>query len=178
MSMPKMTLKQQNSNNNDNENNDIDNINVVGSCTLRRRRRRYATDGWLTMVFLAYSFLLTVRVHFTYSMLVMMNVPLVPGPADLPPCPGALLNVGANSTIVVARRLDWTIREQAVTMGAYFFGTLVSTLPGGVYSSHGYERSIMMWCVAITAATLVLVPVAFVQYESWVAVTFLRFLQG
>ncbi|KAL4131201.1 hypothetical protein QTP88_008543 [Uroleucon formosanum] len=178
--MPNMTLKQQHSdsNKNDNENNDIDNINVVGSCTLRQRRRRCSTNGWLTMVFLAYSFLLTVRVHFTYSMMVMMNVPLVPGAADLPPCPGASLNVGANSTIVVARRLGWTIREQAATMGAYFFGTLVSTLPGGVYSSHGYERSIMMWCMAITAATLVLVPVAFVQYESWVAVTFLRFLQG
>ncbi|XP_003246944.1 sialin-like isoform X1 [Acyrthosiphon pisum] len=174
-----MTLQQphSNSNNSDNE-NEINNISVVGSYTLRQRRRRCATNGWLTMVFLAYSFLLTVRVHFMYSMMVMMNVPLVARTADLQPCPGAVLNVGRNSTIVVARRLDWTIREQAATMGAYFFGTLVSTLPGGMYSNHGYERSIMMWCVAITAATLALVPIAFVQYESWVAVTFLRFLQG
>lgn len=178
--MSKMTLTQQHSNsdNNDNSNTDINSIHVVGSCTPRHRPRSCATNGWLTMVFLAYSFLLTVRVHFTYSMMVMMNVPLVPVTADLPPCPGAVLNVGANSTIAVARRLDWTIREQAATMGAYFFGTLVSTLPGGVYSSHGYERSIMLWCMAITAATLALVPVAFVQYESWVAVTCLRFLQG
>ncbi|XP_008186621.1 sialin-like isoform X2 [Acyrthosiphon pisum] len=179
MPMLKMTLQQphSNSNNSDNE-NEINNISVVGSYTLRQRRRRCATNGWLTMVFLAYSFLLTVRVHFMYSMMVMMNVPLVARTADLQPCPGAVLNVGRNSTIVVARRLDWTIREQAATMGAYFFGTLVSTLPGGMYSNHGYERSIMMWCVAITAATLALVPIAFVQYESWVAVTFLRFLQG
>lgn len=176
--MPKMTLKQSNSNNNDNE-NDINNINVVGSCTFQqRRRRRCSTNGWLAMMFLAYSFLLTVRVHFTYSMMVMMNEPLAARPADLQLCPGAVLNVGRNSTVVVARRLDWTILEQAATMGAYFFGTLVSTLPGGMYSSHGYERSIMMWCMAITATTMALVPVAFVQYQSWVAVTFLRFLQG
>lgn len=185
--MSEMTLHQQqqqqqhnNNNNNDDDNEDDDtiNINVVRSCTLRQREKKCATNGWLTMMFLAYSFQLTVRIHFNYSMMVMMNMPLVPVPADRPPCPGAVLDVGANSTIVVARRLDWTIREQAVTMGAYFFGTLVSTLPGGVYSSRGYERSIMLWCVTITAATLALVPVAFVQYDSWVAVTLLRFLQG
>ncbi|XP_060836111.1 sialin-like [Rhopalosiphum padi] len=158
--------------------NNVINVSVIGSYDLRQRRKRCAVNCWLTMVFLAYSFLLTVRLHFTYSMMVMMNVPLVAASVDRPLCPGAVLDVGANSTTAVARRLDWTIRQQAATMGAYFFGTLVSTLPGGVYSSRGYERSIMLWCVAVTAATMALVPVAFVQYESWAAVTFLRFLQG
>ncbi|XP_015372959.1 PREDICTED: sialin-like [Diuraphis noxia] len=173
-----MALQQQNNNNDTEDGNSGININVVRSCTMRQRQKMCATNGWLTMMFLAYSFLLTVRVHFNYSMMVMMIVPLVAVLADRPPCPGAMLDVGVNSTIVVAKRMDWTIREQAVTMGAYFFGTLVSTLPGGVYSSRGYERSIMLWCVATTSATLALVPVAFVQYDSWLAVTFLRFLQG
>ncbi|XP_022182350.1 putative inorganic phosphate cotransporter [Myzus persicae] len=170
-----------NNNNNkddDDEDDNINNVNVVGPCTVQQRWKSCATNGWLTMMFLAYSFLLTVRVHFTYSMMVMMILPLVPEATDRPLCPGAILNVGANSTTVVARRLDWTIREQAFTMGAYFLGTLVSTLPGGVYSSRGYERSIMLWSMGITASTLALVPVAFVQFNSWVAVTFLRFLQG
>ncbi|XP_025197060.1 sialin-like [Melanaphis sacchari] len=161
-------------NNNNNNNNDC----VIGLYDQRQRRKRCATNGWLTMTFLAYSFLLTVRLHFTYSMMVVMTEPLVAAPVDRPLCPGAALNVGANSTTAVAGRLDWTIRQQAATMGAYFFGTLVSTLPGGVYSSRGYERSIMMWCVAVTAATVALVPVAFAHRESWMAVTLLRFLQG
>ncbi|KAE9523333.1 hypothetical protein AGLY_016281, partial [Aphis glycines] len=168
---------QQYNDDDDNDNNN-NNTSVVGSYQLSQRRKRCATHCWLGMVFLAYSFLLTVRLHFTYAMMVMMNVPLVAATVDRPLCPDAVLDVGVNSTIPVAGRLDWTIRQQTATMGAYFFGTLVSTFPGGVYSSRGYERSIMMWCVAVTAATMALVPVAFVQYESWLAVTFLRFLQG
>lgn len=130
------------------------------------------------MMFVAYAFLLTVRLHFTYSMMVMMAEPLVAAPADLEPCPEAVINVGRNSTTTVARRLHWTARQQAAAMGAYFFGTLVAAFPGGVYANRDHELSIMCWCVTVTAVTLSLVPIAAHQFDSWLAVTFLRFLQG
>uniref|UniRef100_A0A2S2QYI8 Major facilitator superfamily (MFS) profile domain-containing protein n=1 Tax=Sipha flava TaxID=143950 RepID=A0A2S2QYI8_9HEMI len=130
------------------------------------------------MVFVAYAFLLTTRLHFTYSMMVMMVEPLVAGPADREPCPDAEVQVSQNSTVGVAKRLNWTPRQQAAAMGAYFIGTLVSAFPVGVYSSMGHERSILLWCVAVTAVTAALVPVAAIQYDSWITVTFLRFLQG
>lgn len=133
---------------------------------------------WLTMMFAAYTFMLAVRLHFTYSMMATMAVPLVAGPADRPPCPDAVLNVGENSTTAVARRLRWTPRQQAAAMGAYFFGTLASAFPGGVYSNRGHERPIMLCCVTVTAVTLALVPVAAYRYDSWPTVTLLRFVQG
>lgn len=137
-----------------------------------------ATEGWLTMVFVAYAFLLAVRLHFTYSMMVMMAEPLMAEPTDQEPCPDAVVTVGQNSTTVVAKRLYWTPRQQTAAMGAYFAGMLVSAFPGGVYSNRGHERSIMLWCVIVTATTLVLVPVALHQLGSWLTVTFLRFVQG
>lgn len=130
------------------------------------------------MVFTAYAYLLAVRLHFTYSMMVMMSEPLVAGQADQEPCPDAVVNVGQNSTTAVTRRLYWTPRQQAVAMGSYFVGMLVTAFPGGVYSNRGHERSILLCCVTVTAVTLVLVPLATSRYDSWLAVTLLRFAQG
>lgn len=133
------------------------------------------------MVFVAYAYLLAVRSHFTYSMMAVMAMPLVHDSlADRPPCPDTVPDLTQNSTGygVGDRRLNWTVRQQAAVMGAYFIGMLLSTFPGGVYANRNHERSILLCCVAATAGTVALMPVASVRHDSWLTAMVLRFIQG
>lgn len=131
---------------------------------------------WLLMMFLAYAYMIAVRLHFTYSMMVMMKSPLVAAPHN-DHCPGVEINVGINSTID-EKRMDWSLEEQSITMSAYFIGMLFTVFPGGVYANRGYEREIMGLCMFVSAVSVIFCPIAAVQLHSWIAVFVLRFFVG
>lgn len=130
------------------------------------------------MMFTAYVIMMIVQMLFTYSLMVIMAEPLVAMPDQGERCPNIKIPVGNHSTIPVKRRLHWTRQQQATAVGAYPFGVLLTVFPGGVYANRGHERCIMLACMAVMVVAVGLFPFAFNQYDSWIAATFLRFLQG
>lgn len=57
-------------------------------------------------------------------------------------------------------RYDWTVPEQSVLLGAYFWGYLVTQLPGGLLSEWFGGRHVIGYALALSGVATCLVPIS------------------
>lgn len=79
-------------------------------------------------------------------------------------------------TLQYGPRYDWSAKDQGLLLGAYFYGYLITSLPGGVLAERFGAKRIAGWFLMAGAALTALTPV--VSTLGVGPVFALRFLTG
>jgi len=108
------------------------------------------------MGFLGFANVYAMRVNLSVAIVAMVNSSVIPAPRDNSSCPGD----PGNSTAGGSGEFNWGEREQGWLLGAFFYGYVLTQIPGGRLAEKYGGARLYGVGVLITAVFTLLTPLA------------------
>ncbi|XP_041979313.1 sialin [Aricia agestis] len=163
-------------------NADIENDVTCSERSLVENERREETTGWIkcrtvlgVMGFLGFANVYAMRVNLSVAIVAMINSTTVPSnDSSLDVCP---TSEPSNSTIPPKPGdFNWTPEQQSIILGSFFYGYVLTQVPGGRIAEKFGGKLVYGVGVLLTAIFTILSPIAaFVDFKFFIVV---RVLEG
>ncbi|XP_049873381.1 sialin isoform X2 [Pectinophora gossypiella] len=163
-------------------NADIENDVTSDRRTLVETERVEETTGWIKsrtvlgiMGFLGFANVYAMRVNLSVAIVAMINQTTTPMSNDTSDvCP---VVTPANSTVPEKPgEFDWTAEQQSIILGSFFYGYVLTQIPGGRIAELFGGKLVYGVGVLLTALFTILSPIAaYVDFKFFIAV---RALEG